>query len=194
MRRQWWLAGAALAVSSTLALAAPESLLPPGFDDPAPTPAPTPRATSASAPSPASTVPLAQQPGAPGESVGTLPSNLPPVEELEKMDPDQLDELFGLKPKYDIPPGAQRSLEKVGVIGLAEGGFPSRALAGQPASLIQAALAGTKGPLVSFNSRHCEQRSSTGSAKAPRRARWCRTLIRRTTIRRSRQRHSTPTS
>jgi hypothetical protein len=78
-----------------------------------------------------------------------LPANLPPVEVLEKMDPDQLDELFGLKPKYDIPPGAQRSLEKVGVIGLAEGGFPSRALAGQPASLIYAALAGTKGPLVS---------------------------------------------
>ncbi|MBO0750371.1 MAG: hypothetical protein J2O44_08090, partial [Porphyrobacter sp.] len=46
-------------------------------------------------------------------------------------------------------PGAQRSLEKVGVIGLEDGGFPSRSLAGQPASLIYAALAGTKGPLVS---------------------------------------------
>jgi hypothetical protein len=78
-----------------------------------------------------------------------LPSNLPPVSELEKMDPDQLDELFGLKPKYDIPPGAQRALVKVGVIGVGEGGFPSHALEGQPASLIRAALAGTTGPLVS---------------------------------------------
>ena len=28
------------------------------------------------------------------------------------MDPDQLDKLFGLKPKYDIPPGAHRALEQ----------------------------------------------------------------------------------
>jgi hypothetical protein len=65
------------------------------------------------------------------------------------MDPDQLDELFGLKPKYDIPPGAQRALVKVGVIAMSEGGFPSHSLEGQPASLIRAALAGTTGPLVS---------------------------------------------
>ena len=154
MKRQWLLAGAALAVSSTLVLAqaAPQSLLPPGFDNPTPTPSPTPRATAAPAPSAASAPtgqPLAGAPAVPGNPEAALPSNLPPVAQLEKMDPDQLDELFGLKPKYDIPPGAQRSLEKVGVIGLDEGGFPSRSLAGQPASLIQAALAGTKGPLVS---------------------------------------------
>jgi hypothetical protein len=85
----------------------------------------------------------------PSQANVPLPSNLPPVSELEKMDPDQLDELFGLKPKYDIPPGAQRALVKVGVIGVGEGGFPSHALEGQPASLIRAALAGTTGPLVS---------------------------------------------
>jgi hypothetical protein len=150
MKRQWWFAGAVLAVSSTLALAAPQSLLPPGFDNPTPTP--TPRATVAPAPSASSGPSLQVLPGAPavpGAPEAALPSNLPPVAQLEKMDPDELDELFGLKPKYDIPPGAQRSLEKVGVIGLAEGGFPSRALAGQPASLIHAVLAGTKGPLVS---------------------------------------------
>jgi hypothetical protein len=150
MKRQRWFAGAVLAVSSTLALAAPQSLLPPGFDNPTPTP--TPRATVAPAPSASAGPSLQVLPGAPavpGAPEAALPSNLPPVAQLEKMDPDELDELFGLKPKYDIPPGAQRSLEKVGVIGLAEGGFPSRALAGQPASLIHAALAGTKGPLVS---------------------------------------------
>jgi hypothetical protein len=150
VKRAWWLAGAALAVCSTLALAAPESLLPPGFDNPTPTPSP--RASSAPTPTAArgpSAHRLPGVPAAPGGPEAVLPSNLPPVDQLEKMDPDKLDELFGLKPKYDIPPGAQRSLEKVGVIGLAEGGFPSRALAGQPASLIYAALAGTKGPLVS---------------------------------------------
>jgi hypothetical protein len=86
-------------------------------------------------------------PAAPGAV--PLPANLPPVAELEKMDPDQLDELFGLKPKYDIPPGAQNALVKVGVVGVGEGGFPSHSLEGQPASLIRAALAGTTGPLVS---------------------------------------------
>ena len=152
MKRRWWLAGAALAVSSTLALAAPQSLLPPGFDNPTPTPTPAPRASAApsASSSPAPTVqPLPGAAALPGGPEAVLPSNLPPVEQLEKMDPDQLDELFGLKPKFDIPPGAQRSLEKVGVIGLDEGGFPSRSLAGQPASLVYAAVVGTKGPLVS---------------------------------------------
>jgi hypothetical protein len=146
------LAGVLLAVSSTLVLAQPKSLLPPGFDNPTPTPTPAPRPTAAPAAVPAQGGPAVLQP-LPGTSPSQvnvpLPSNLPPVSELEKMDPDQLDELFGLKPKYDIPPGAQRALVKVGVIGVGEGGFPSHALEGQPASLIRAALAGTTGPLVS---------------------------------------------
>jgi hypothetical protein len=152
MKRRWWFAGAVLAVSSTLALAAPESLLPPGFDNPAPTPTPAPRAPAARAPAAVSAPPARPAPGVPAAPVGeegAPPSKLPPIDQLEKMEPDELDELFGLKPKYDIPPGAQRSLEKVGVIGVVDGGFPSRSLTGQPASLIHAALAGTKGPLVS---------------------------------------------
>ena len=156
MKRRWWLAGAALAVSSTLALAAPQSLLPPGFDNPtpspSPSPAPAPRATAAPAPSVTSAPAVQPLPGVsvlPPGTGGVVPANLPPIDQLEKMDPDKLDELFGLKPKYDIPPGAQRSLQKVGIIGIDECGFPSRSLAGQPASLIYAALAGTKGPLVS---------------------------------------------
>ena len=154
MKPGFLLAGVLLAVSSTLVLAQPKSLLPPGFDNPTPTPtpAPAPRPTAAPAAVPVQGGPAVLQP-LPGTSPSQvnvpLPSNLPPVSELEKMDPDQLDELFGLKPKYDIPPGAQRALVKVGVIGVGEGGFPSHALEGQPASLIRAALAGTTGPLVS---------------------------------------------
>ena len=156
MKRGLWIAGALLAVSSTLALAQPKSLLPPGFDNPTPTPSPTPapRATAAPAPASAPTatpvlraVPgVTVTPAAPGAL--PVPGNLPSIAELEKMDPDQLDELFGLKPKYDIPPGAQRALVKIGVVGLGEGGFPSHSLQGQPASLIRAALAGTTRPLV----------------------------------------------
>ena len=173
MKPGFLLAGVLLAVSSTLVLAQPKSLLPPGFDNPTPTPtpAPAPRPTAAPAAVPAQGGPAVLQP-LPGTSPSQvnvpLPSNLPPVSELEKMDPDQLDELFGLKPKYDIPPGAQRALVKVGVIGVGEGGFPSHALEGQPASLIRAALAGTTGPLVSRWGHILLRRALASRLNAPR--------------------------
>ena len=173
MKPGFLLAGVLLAVSSTLVLAQPKSLLPPGFDNPTPTPtpAPAPRPTAAPAAVPAQGGPGVLQPlpgTSPSQANVPLPSNLPPVSELEKMDPDQLDELFGLKPKYDIPPGAQRALVKVGVIGVGEGGFPSHALEGQPASLIRAALAGTTGPLVSRWGHILLRRALASRLNAPR--------------------------
>lgn len=159
MKRSHWFAGAALAITSTLVVAqdAPESLLPPGFDDPAPAPTPTPapRPTSAPSPSapgapPATSRPVIQDiPTSPSGEVPSLPSDLPTLDELEKLSTDELDELLGLKPRYDIPPAARRSVERVGIIGAGEGGFPAASLARQPASLVRAALAGTKGPMVS---------------------------------------------
>ena len=164
MKSAWMLAGTALALTSAVVLAqeAPVDLLPPGFDSPAPSPTPTPRATRAPAPA------QPAQPGAPqpaatqsGEIVQPLPtqqapttadldlSDLPTVEELEAMSTDELDELLGLKPKFDIPPAARRSMERVGVLGAGEGGLASASLAKQPASLVRAALSGTKAPMVS---------------------------------------------
>ncbi|MGX7895031.1 hypothetical protein [Tsuneonella sp. HG222] len=164
MRRAHWLAGAALVLSSSLALASPESLLPPVFDEPAPTPAPRPApsqrpATPAPGPAPQSTsAPVVQPiPGGGGASASTarpdfpstVPNRLPSIAELERMDADELDELFGLKSKFDIPPAARRALSQVGVLGVQDGGFSSGSLAGQPASLVRAALAGNRGPVVS---------------------------------------------
>ena len=162
MRRAVLLAGAALVATSTLALAAPESLLPPSFQTapPAPSPSPTPRATSAPTPgqpAPDSTSSPVVQP-VPSESTGsgaapaapvTLPEDFPSIAELERMEPEEIDELFGLKPKFDIPPAARRAVERVGVIGPREGGFPVGSLDDQPASLVRAAIEGTRGPLVS---------------------------------------------
>jgi len=154
--------GAALALSSTFVLAqsAPESLLPPGFDDPAPAPTPTSAPTSNPAPRPTATSTATPAPGATGTPVIQplpeldvsdieLPADFPSIEELEAMDTDELDELLGLKPRYDIPPAARRSLEQVGVLAPDEGGFAAASLAAQPASLVHAVLAGTRGPLVS---------------------------------------------
>lgn len=172
MTRGWLASGVAiLALGSTLALAQgqPVDLLPPVFDTPAPAPtptpapapAPTPRPTTAPAPSPgAAPAPVAR----PGEVVQPLPTapapqtartsaadltDLPTLRELENMSTDELDELLGLKPRFDIPPAARRSTERVGIIGPEEGGMPEGSLANQPAALVRAALAGTDGQLVS---------------------------------------------
>ncbi|MFN4114643.1 MAG: hypothetical protein ACK4GD_11960 [Sphingomonadaceae bacterium] len=165
MKRGWLIGGAALALSSTLVTAQqrPESLLPPGFDDPAP--APTATAAPRPQPQPAQPGSVTAQP-APGTPViqplpgGTapppvsipssaIPGNLPSLDELEKLDNDKLDELLGLKPKFDMPVAARRSMERVGVLDMSEGGLPTASLANQPASIVRAALAGTKRPLVS---------------------------------------------
>lgn len=160
MARWKWLGGAAIALSASLTFAqdAPESLLPPGFDDPAPAPTPTP----SRAPVPVAPVPGV--PAAPGSEVvqplpgsfGPAPelsqfdfSTVPSLEELEEMSPEELDKLLGLKPSYDIPPAARRAMTRVGVIASNEGGLPSKALARQPASLVRAVIEGLEGPLVS---------------------------------------------
>ena len=163
MNRGIFLAGAAIALTSGVVLAqdAPESILPPGFDQPAPSPTPTPTSRT---PTPSTTLAPGVTPVAPGgsEVVQPIPSNRGPVdtsgialagipssEELEAMTSEELDELFGIKPRYDIPPAARRSTERVGIIGAGEGGLPSRSLARQPASIVRAALSATDGSLVS---------------------------------------------
>lgn len=158
MKRGLLLGGVALALTSSLAFAAPESLLPPMFDDPpaaAPTPAPRPAPAPSAAPASPGPVPVIQPvPGLDGSipievpSVA-LPSGFPSLAELEAMDEDEFNELFGLKPKFDIPPGARRALREIGVIDAAEGGFAPGSLDNQPAELVRAALAANRGPLVS---------------------------------------------
>ncbi len=161
------LGGAALALCSTLVTAqdAPESLLPPGFDDPAPTPTPAPQATTRPAPRPTAAPAGPSQPTPsvgstpvvqPLPGVGTvpgaptsLPDGLPSIEELEELDPDELDELLGLKPKFDIPAAARRAMSQVGVLSPEEGGLPIASLEKQPASIVRASLAGIRGPMVS---------------------------------------------
>lgn len=141
----------------------PESLLPPGFDDPAPAPSPRagppPAATTGTAPQPSTPVPGTSSgfdvPSGPA-NLPALPSitreelsRLPSLRELENMSTDELDQLLGLKPKTDIPPGAQRALTRVGVLAADEGGLPPSALANQSDKLVRAVVSGTQGPMVS---------------------------------------------
>jgi len=162
------LAGAALALTSAWALAqgGPESLLPPGFDNPPPAPAPSPTPApsvsrpAASTPSPASTSSSVQppQPDAQGSTpeipegtkgLEALLARLPSLEELEEMTPDEFEELLDIKPKFDIPPAARRSMDQVGIIDQAEGGFAGESLAAARGQLVRVALAKNRGRLVS---------------------------------------------
>ncbi len=152
-----------LALSSTLVVAqdAPESLLPDLYSQPAPSPTPTPRSSPTPAPRPAGTPgpaptatssPVIQQLPGSGSTAAApppRPEGALTLRELQALDPDELDELLGLRPKSDIPPAARRSMERVGIIGPDEGGVPVGSLGNQPAALVRAALAGTRGPLVS---------------------------------------------
>ena len=169
MRAVRLLAGAALALTSAWAVAqsGPESLLPPGFDRPAPapTPAPTPApAPTVTRPSSGETVPRsasapvvqavpqgegAAPPSLDEASRAELLARLPSLEELEEMTPEEFEQILDLKPKFDIPPAARRSMEQIGIIGEGEGGFAGDSLAGVRGSLVRMALAKNRGRLVS---------------------------------------------
>jgi len=177
MRRGVLFAGLALALCSTLALAAPESLLPDSFDNPPPAPAPAPRPAPAPGGPPASSGPSAPViqplPGAASSGSGldveiTLPEDFPSLAELEAMEADEIDELLGIKPKFDIPPAARRAVREIGVIGEGEGGFPAGSLDDQPPQLIRAALAANRGPLVSRWGHILLRRALASRLDAPR--------------------------
>lgn len=158
MKRLHLLAGAALALTSAFAIAqdAPESLLAPGFDRPA-RPARQPAAPAQAAPNITAPLVVEAAPQAGGsasaspkaEAATPAVKKLPSLAELEAMTPDQLDELFGLRPKTDMPAAARRSMKQVGVLDASEGGLPPGMLAGQSAALVRALLKGNNGTLVS---------------------------------------------
>ncbi|MDB5724905.1 MAG: hypothetical protein JWQ16_1659 [Novosphingobium sp.] len=163
LNRATLLVGAALALTSAWAIAqdGPESLLPPGFDSPAKRPAREPAATPppAGSSNPGTSSPTAPRitsgpviqaiPGEAGTPVAPSGRALPPLKDLEAMAPEDLDLLLGIKPKSDMPAAARRAVQQTGVIDAAEGGLAAWSLAGQNASLVQAALNGNKGQLVS---------------------------------------------
>lgn len=150
MKRTMLLAlGGCLALGSAwvAAQASPESLLPPGFERPKARPSAAPAPSAGSTP-----VVQAVPPGAAGSARPTATSGglrLPSLREIEAMSPDELDELLGLKPKFDIPGAARRSLKEVGILAEYEGGLPAGALAQQSSQLVLAVLERNKGQMVS---------------------------------------------
>jgi hypothetical protein len=167
--RAWHLlVGASLALTSAWAVAqdVPESLLPKMFDEPTPTPAPSrPAATSApAAPRPATTsvsTPVVQPlpelaPSFSPDSFVTVDAagkstlkRMPTLEELQSMSPEDFEQLLTDKLNLDMPAGARRSMDEVGLVDESEGGMAAGSLATQNPYLVQTALAANRGTLVS---------------------------------------------
>ncbi len=185
MKRAVFFAGAAgLALTSSLALASgPEDLLPPMFRDPpqqqaTPTPTPSARQTVTPAQPVAPREPGGGEvvqpipqgapaaPAFPGSLV--LPEGFPTLEELNEMEDDEVNELLGLRPKFDIPAAARRAVERVGVIDAREGGFPSGSLRNQPGALVRAALQAADGPIISRWGHILMRRALASRLDAPR--------------------------
>lgn len=112
----------------------PESLLPEGFGDPAPTPPPAGRPTPAS----------------PGTSVGTLPTATSTTTgELATEAAVEEEEEPELVIKYDVPPAARRSLDAIGIISEASGGFPADAFGALDGAFLTQVVERTSGPIAS---------------------------------------------
>ncbi len=126
-----------------------------------PAPAPSPSASPPPPPSssaPARTIaapvvqslPLAPQGARAGRVVAPTPGQLPSIEALEAMSPDQLSAVLGQAGAVDATlTTAGRALTQAGVIDETEGGLPQGSLAAQDASLVRAAIVGNRGRLVS---------------------------------------------
>jgi len=127
------LAGAALPV---LAQDRPESLLPPGFDQPS-TPAPAPQATRAPA------TPATVQPTGP-----SAPSEAPLGNETAADDSQATVAPVDLS-KYELPESAKRSLDRIGFSAAANPAFPTKAFGRSDGRYLQTLMRRLDAPVAS---------------------------------------------
>ncbi|WP_235537039.1 hypothetical protein [Sphingomonas sp. Root241] len=115
----------------------PESLLPPGFDDPAPTPAPAPR------PAPAPT--RAAEPIAPTDGVALpLDNVLGNVAQVEVPQTATVD-----LSRYELPEFARHSLDRVGVLAAGNTAFPANAFGRSDGRFLQVLMRRMNAPIAS---------------------------------------------
>lgn len=115
----------------------PESLLPPGFDDPVPGPAPAPAPTVAPAPAPARTAaPSPDAPVAPGQSAPG-----------QAGEPGEVD--YAVIQRFELPAFAKRSLAQVGPSSPASDGLPANAFGGADGRFLQTLMRRMNAPVAS---------------------------------------------
>ncbi|AYO76218.1 MULTISPECIES: hypothetical protein [Sphingobium] len=146
---KWALGSFALALAlPVVAQQAPESLLPPGFGDPAPAPTPTP-AQPARPASPAPVVPTVPvTPSPSGEIVQPLDLSVANAVDnaAEAM---SADELAAEKAKYDLPQSARRSLDRIGPLTPATRGMEPDAFGAEYGPYLATLMKQTHAPILS---------------------------------------------
>jgi hypothetical protein len=116
----------------------PESLLPEGFGDPPPPPASNPGRPVPTTPgTPAGTSSPIFTPG-----TGDAASVAATEEEEEEEEPEMVI-------RYDVPPAARRSLDAVGIISEASGGFSADAFGALDGGFLKQVVERTSGPIAS---------------------------------------------
>jgi hypothetical protein len=152
--------GMLLACASLLAVAfvsapvigqneAPESLLPPGFNDPAPAP------SQAEPPSPAEPGRVAPVPSGPSVPLPQVP--LPSLAGQEPTDAELSEELAKLQEEMEaqlaltqaLPPSARRSLDRIGPLTEANGGYAAVSLGNIGGAYAQTLVRRTGGRIIS---------------------------------------------
>lgn len=116
----------------------PESLLPPGFNEPppaAPVPAPTPGAPSAQPP-------VIAVPGGEGQTIIPVIEAPPPT-------PDELAAAEAAKQADELPPEARRPIDRVGPLPVARGGFAEGAFGRADGRFLMGLMRRLDAPIVS---------------------------------------------
>lgn len=120
----------------------PESLLPPGFNDPPPPPPPPPPGAT---PGPSSSTPSqGSSASSASGSTASATSATPKDEEGDEADDEE-----DLIVHYDIPPAGRRSLSAIGVTSETSGGFPAASFGAVDGKFLMQVLRRTNGPLGS---------------------------------------------
>ncbi|MEP2103839.1 MAG: hypothetical protein ABJP02_17070 [Parasphingorhabdus sp.] len=148
----------ALALSlPVLGQSSPESLLPPGFGDPAPapTPAPVPAPTPAPTPAPgpvssSPTPPPSSGPAVRDSDSGTSVATSSPSSILDLDEDSDLSELDdALQPQYYLPAGARRSLGQIGVLSENTGGIAADGFGAEGGQYLTNLIKNLNGPIIS---------------------------------------------
>ena len=110
----------------------PESLLPEGFGDPAPPPTPV-----AGRPTP----------NVPGSSNDGAPAT--PLTGDESATEEEAEEEPELAVRFDVPPSARQSLNDIGILSEASGGFPADSFGALDGAFLRQIMERTSGPIAS---------------------------------------------
>ena len=151
--------GALFVAIPVLGQNSPESLLPPGFGEPAPAPTPAPRATPAPSPTPAP-APVSPRPvGPPSNAPLSITDNEQSVEDSEldvplltrdengELDLNALDD--ALQPQYALSAGERRSMAEIGVLTPQYNGLPADAFGQEGGQYLTNLIRNLNGPIIS---------------------------------------------